>query len=180
MALAPANLSYILVRRMSEEDLGDMRDLWLELIADYGGHELEYDADAEEMWRGSMLASLGREDLGVLVAELRSDTAQMEEHVEPSPRVIGYVFFRVIKPPLRSKYADHVYVSDLVVRRNFRRMGVASALMRGLLKELGEGPHRIYLRVPADNDAAVRFYGKNGFRISEYVMEMELESRAKD
>ena len=173
-------MSYILVHRMSEDDLGEMRDLWLELIADYGGHELEYDADAEEMWRGSMLASLGRDDLGVLVAELRSDAAKMEERAGRAPRLIGYIFFRVITPPLRSKYVDHVYVSDLVVRRNFRRMGVASALMRGLQKELGEGPHRIYLRVPADNDAAVRFYGKNGFRISEYVMEMDLEGRAED
>ena len=138
-------MSYILVRRMSEDDLGEMRDLWLELIADYGGHELEYDADAEEMWRGSMLASLGRDDLGVLVAELRSDAAKMEERAGRAPR-----------------------------------LGVASALMRGLQKELGEGPHRIYLRVPADNDAAVRFYGKNGFRISEYVMEMDLEGRAED
>ena len=164
---------------MSEEDLGDMHDLWLELIADYGGHDLEYDVNAEKMWRGSVLASLGRDDLGVLVAELRSDTARTEKRGGGLPRIIGYLFFRVMIPPLRSKYVDHVYISDLVVERNFRRMGVASALMKGLRKELGKGPHRIYLRVPADNDAAVRFYGKHGFRISEYVMEMELEERAE-
>lgn len=163
-------MSYIVVRRMREEDLNELRDLWSELVADYGGRELEYGLEAEMMWREAMLASLRREDMGVLVAELRRG----QEGSSEAPRLLGYIFFRVIVSPLRSKYVDHVYISDLVVRRGFRRRGIASALVRRLLEELGGGPHRIYLRVPAGNEAAVKFYQKNGFRVSEYVMEMEV------
>ncbi|MGC8555715.1 MAG: GNAT family N-acetyltransferase [Conexivisphaera sp.] len=159
----------VLVRRMSEDDIDGMRDLWLELVSEYGGDELEYDGAAEEMWRRAMRASLSREDLRVLVAESSDDGS-----------IVGYVFYTITKSPLRSRYDDHVYISDMVVRSDARRAGIASALLKGLLEDLGTGRHRVYLRVPAGNVTAVSFYEKNGFRISEYVMELSAGAERSD
>jgi len=158
----------VAVRRLSREDLEgerleELRRLWAELTSEYGGDELEYDGAAEEAWRRAMLASLGSDEARVLVAESREDGS-----------ILGYVFFVIRRPPLRSRYDLHVYVSDLVVRRDVRRRGIASALLRGLLDSLGGGVHRVYLRVPASNAPAIRFYERSGFRVSEYVMDMSV------
>ncbi|KAJ0181513.1 hypothetical protein K1T71_003598 [Dendrolimus kikuchii] len=57
------------------------------------------------------------------------------------------------------------YVEDLYVRPEWRRAGVATALLQRLCQmALGEGVHRVDWHVLLDNEPALRFYARLGAR----------------
>ncbi len=158
----------LVIREPKEADLDALTALWKELVEDHhGGEGLLFDRSAEIVWRKYVMHIVkgldgdGDGD-GLLVAEEDGE-------------VSGYILYRLLKPNIPSRYAGHIYISDIVVKRERRRRGIASAMLSFLMNSLGVGPYRVFLRVPSRNLAAVNFYAKHGFKIGEYVMEREID-----
>jgi len=63
---------------------------------------------------------------------------------------------------------DELRILMLAVDEKFRRRGIGSMLLRNLLSKYA-GIRRVYLEVRYDNDAAIKFYRKHGFRIKERI-----------
>ncbi len=63
---------------------------------------------------------------------------------------------------------DELRILMLAVDEKYRRKGIGSMLLRHLLLKYA-GVRRIYLEVRCDNDAAIKFYTKHGFKIKERI-----------
>jgi ribosomal-protein-alanine N-acetyltransferase len=62
---------------------------------------------------------------------------------------------------------DELHIHSLAVRRDFRRQGVASALLDGVLADAARmGARRATLEVRRSNEPALKLYGKLGFTVS--------------
>ncbi len=64
---------------------------------------------------------------------------------------------------LALREGEEIHIHDIAVAPNFRRKGVASALLCCLLSAAGDA-RRLRLEVRASNSAARAFYAKHGFR----------------
>ena len=101
---------------------------------------------------------LSGEDNGVFVADLEGKT-------------VGYVFCEVI-----SEGAGYtLYIDDLCVDPDFRRMGIARMLM-DKTKEYAKSKNcaRLMLNVWEFNQSAIEFYEKYGFETRTRHMEIKL------
>src|SRR6056297_3335640 len=102
-------------------------------------------------WPFSALESYLGES-GFLVADIGTDT--------DDSRVAGYVIADTV--PNHGTPLGHV--KDLAVRAEFRREGVATALLRRALSQLESvGTASVKLEVRADNGGAIRLYRRFGF-----------------
>jgi ribosomal protein S18 acetylase RimI-like enzyme len=155
----------VMIRKPRVEELGKLVRLWREMIEDYGGSDgLIYDDEAEKAWLSYVERIITRNTgSGVLVAEVDGE-------------IVGYLLYQALSTGIKSRYAEQVYISDLVVDRRFRRRGIATLLLKKLLNDKRGVDRRVFLRVPARNNAAINLYAKHGFRISEYVMELVVAS----
>jgi ribosomal-protein-alanine N-acetyltransferase len=71
-------------------------------------------------------------------------------------RIVGYIF--------ASRILDEGHILDLAVHANFRRLGVATALVSHVIERLGgEGCRFIFLEVRESNSPALKMYSKSGF-----------------
>src|ERR687887_1702158 len=78
---------------------------------------------------------------------------------DPAGRVVGFCsVWRV---------ADELHINNLAVKPEFRRMGVATALLNHVLGEAARlGARRATLEVRRSNDAARRLYERLGFAVA--------------
>lgn len=78
---------------------------------------------------------------------------------EGSGRLVGFcTFWRIL---------DELHINNLAVLPEFRRQGVASALLEHVLREGSRlGAVRATLEVRQSNEAAVRLYERWGFRVA--------------
>lgn len=76
-------------------------------------------------------------------------------------RIAGFAMLRLA--------ADEAELITIAVDPKWRNKGVAMALLRAVLEDLRMTPaRRLFLEVAADNQAALRLYGKLGFiKVSE-------------
>jgi [ribosomal protein S18]-alanine N-acetyltransferase len=62
---------------------------------------------------------------------------------------------------------DELHIHSLAVRRDLRRQGLASALLRGVLADASRlGARRATLEVRQSNEPALKLYEKMGFTVS--------------
>ncbi|ORX50877.1 acyl-CoA N-acyltransferase [Hesseltinella vesiculosa] len=63
-----------------------------------------------------------------------------------------------------------LYIMTLGVLSPYRRLGLGKELLEHILKEVGNKEHdisKVYLHVQINNDAAVEFYKKHGFQVTQ-------------
>jgi ribosomal protein S18 acetylase RimI-like enzyme len=107
---------------------------------------------------GEVKERLSKEDSGVFVAELDGNT-------------VGYVFCDVITEGA----VQTLYIDDLCVDPNFRRMGIAS-MLADKTKEYAKEKNCTYLmlNVWEFNQSAIEFYENYGFQTRTRHMEIKL------
>lgn len=98
----------------------------------------------DDPWSEEMLAGELDNPLAFYVVALRGE------------RVVGYAGMH--------KVLDEAYITNVAVTADFRRRGIADALMEHLFGECRDsGIDYITLEVREDNTGAQRLYEKNGF-----------------
>jgi ribosomal protein S18 acetylase RimI-like enzyme len=96
---------------------------------------------------------------------------------EMSSRVVGFVcvWSRVESEDIIEADRWHAYVTDLVVEEAYRRMGVASALMRAAEAHAqSHGAVRLRVGVLAANTGAHDLYRRLGYRDHDVILEKAL------
>ena len=80
--------------------------------------------------------------------------------------LVGYVRYKFLK-----KLKDTCSLEHICVKKDYRRKGVAGALIDVVINECRRNKKRkIELGVDLDNNSALNFYKKNGFKIISYHM----------
>ena len=91
----------------------------------------------------------------MLTEELYNDNASFIVAVADDGTVLGYAGLTVV--------LDEGYINNIAVRTQYRRMGVADALLGAFIRFAEEHLAFLTLEVRASNDKAISFYTKNGF-----------------
>ena len=92
--------------------------------------------------------------------------------------VAGYCFcqHKIIEDTPLSVGRQELYIDDLCVDENHRRMGIANALYSHTLSYAkATGCNMVTLHVWNGNDGAVRFYEKMGMTTRYFMMEVPVE-----
>lgn len=101
--------------------------------------------------------------------------------VDDHDDVLGYVFTQIVKQPFSTNMVPFtsLFIDDLCVDNKTRGLGVGKALLDFVKAEAKRlGCYEVTLNVWAGNDAAIRFYEKNGLKIKETTMEFILDEKA--
>ena len=94
--------------------------------------------------------------------------------IERNNRLIGYIHGMYYTNP----YSKWGYVEDIFVLKDFRRKGIATALVKEFIKILKKkGYNKLRLSVNTKNFRAIKFYKKLGFEISHYDMKKDLKKQ---
>lgn len=91
----------------------------------------------------------------MLAEELYNDNASFIVAVADDGTVLGYAGLTVV--------LDEGYINNVAVRSQYRRMGVADALLGTFISFAEEHLAFLTLEVRASNDKAISLYTKNGF-----------------
>ena len=143
-----------MIRRASEADEATLNELWAEFVAELD--EPEHSRDSPEH----------------AAAEIRDRVANHVALIaERDGRAVGFALAR--------RKSDLVgYVSDLYVRPEARRGGVARALLAQAAEELDR--EYVTLTVDSGNAAARAFYRRLGFREESLNLTVESAALARD
>lgn len=134
----------ITIERAKEEDLSSMAELLSILFA----IEQDFTIDFDKQLAG-ITKLFHHEGKDLLVAKHEGD-------------VVGMVTMQRLVSSAEGDYVGQI--EDLVVKENYRKMGVGSRLinkMRAIAQE--HGYKRIQLAADIDNDNALQFYSRRGF-----------------
>lgn len=149
------------IERATAADVETIADHWVDLAREqrgYGSHVLP------EANRGAITDLLGahRVNGGLLVARAGDD-------------VTGFATFTIERGSIDLDVTRGV-LSNLYVRPPYRNRGVGSALVAAVESELASRDVSVVtLEVMADNDAAKRFYRRNGYGEHRVTMERRLD-----
>ncbi len=91
----------------------------------------------------------------MLAEELYNDNASFIVAVADDGAVLGYAGLTVV--------LDEGYINNVAVRSQYRRMGVADALLGTFINFAEDHLAFLTLEVRASNDKAISLYTKNGF-----------------
>lgn len=183
--LTPADLptaSRFLVRTVRQQDLPALAEVlassfhsqegwgrWIYPLLKAGIHE---DLRSRLHTRGPHYACLVainpavRERMLAEIAERATPTA-VNLLAGKADLLLGSVEMNLKTPPLLQPWADkYLYLSNLAVRADYRRQGVAQELLRMCEQvALGWGFQDLYLHVLENNHPARRLYRKAGYRV---------------
>ncbi len=92
-------------------------------------------------------------------------------------KVIGYIMCRLEVSYSLFKKIKWAHIVSIAVDERYRRKGVGTALIKGVIKNLADKVDGFYLEVRVSNKPAINLYEKMGFeitkRISKYYMDGE-------
>lgn len=144
----------VTVRRAVHADVPALERLWVEFI-DYhaeGDRYFERSPGAARIHGARLVDELDRDDRLILIAE---------HHREP----IGFAIAEIRGAPELFLVGPYGFVRDLGVTRNARELGVGQRLYAEVLNWFAEsGVRRAELDVTENNEAARRFWERNGYR----------------
>ena len=93
----------------------------------------------------------------MFLAELRKSGSLAIGAFKQDDELVGYAFV--------SRYVDAWHIMNVAVAAEFRRRGIATALLERLFEVTGADPHRGYtLEVRVSNAEAIRLYERLGFQ----------------
>jgi ribosomal-protein-alanine N-acetyltransferase len=113
------------------------------------------DADAvAKLHAASFYRGWPRQDIEAYLAD--SDMPTLVA-CDPRRKIAGFIMLRVL--------GDDVELMTIAVDRKFQGKGVGAALLKASFEDLMMTPvKRMILEVAADNPAAIKLYGKHGFK----------------
>lgn len=148
------------IRRMQYADLDRVTDIWLQTCIREYAFVCEHIGQSPEQYWGSRLA-------GTIHAALAADVYVFETEGQ----IAGFITFRPAKEGTRDLSAKGG-IRDLFVDRPFRNKGIGSDLL-AVAKSF---PCGFGLAVYQKKVAAIRFYERQGFRVTK-VLPPEEETR---
>lgn len=145
-----------MIRKAREEDLLELTILWKSLSEEQENIDFQVDEEAADIWRDYAKKHLYEKGFGILVNE--------EEGID------GFVMYEPRKAIFKSDVRKG-YISDIYVRPEKRRRGIAKGLMIEALKIMKEEYDRVQLQVFSNNEGAIRLYRSLGFKDFSLILD---------
>ena len=146
------------------DDVEAVADLWVRLARDQRAYDSYVRADANRETMRDTLAAHQVND-GLLVAR-------------DGDSIVGFASFSVERGSLELD-ADRGLLSNIYVDPAYRGRGIGAALLETAENELAaQGAEVVVLEVMADNEAARRFYDRQGYDTYRVAMERDLEDES--
>jgi len=154
------------IRGANDADADALTDLKVRM----GDQHHAYDA---EVWaEGARTADAWRKEFA---EQLRAENARVLVAESSSGECVGFVTCRVYEAPCERPAARAGLIGELVIHPDHQRRGLGARLMEAALEALGKlGAEDVTLHVAVQNEHAVRFYERLGFRIIMHRMFMRL------
>ncbi|ELY61868.1 GNAT family N-acetyltransferase [Natronolimnohabitans innermongolicus] len=159
--MVPDSNSPPTIERAAPSDLETVADRWVALARDQRRHDSAVLADANREAMRQTLAAHQAND-GLLVAR-------------DAGRIVGFASFHLEHGSLALDTTRGM-LSNIYVEPAYRGQGLGGALLEAAEAELEErGAEAVVLEVMADNEAARRFYDRQGYDAYRVSMERDLE-----
>ncbi|MFC4246167.1 GNAT family N-acetyltransferase [Natribaculum luteum] len=150
----------------TREDVETLTDYWVDLAREQRQHDSHVLPDANRETIGETLAA-HQVGGGLLVARVDGD-------------VVGFASFSLERGTFALD-ATRGLLSNLYVRPAYRGRGIGTALLEATEEELAQrGADVVTLEAMAKNDAARRFYRRNGYDTHRVAMERSLDDRSEN
>ncbi|MFB1064030.1 N-acetyltransferase family protein [Natrinema sp. H-ect4] len=162
----PPNDPQPTIEPASRDDLETLTDLWVRLARDQRRYESAVRADAN---RETMRETLGAYQVadGLLVARLEGD-------------IVGFASVSIERGTLELD-STRGMLSNIYVEPAVRGRGIGTALLEAAEESVAErGADELLLEVMADNEAARRFYRRQGYDEFRVTMSRSLEDRKEN
>lgn len=162
------------IRKALIGDLDELLDLWMEMMAEHEAFDarIRMAPGARSAYRAYMSYHLSQSESYVSTAIERGVGAQCDE---ADRQIIGFCLAAVNRNLPMFLPPHYGYLSDIVVRKDFRRSGVGAALVddiKGWFRE--KEVLSVQLQVYARNDGAEAFWQAQGFDAFYVRMWLEL------
>ena len=159
--MGPHSNSQPTIEHASPDDVDAVTTLWIRLARDQRTYDSSVRAGANRETMRETLAAHQIND-GLLVARLGGD-------------VVGFASFAVEHGSLELD-ATRGHLSNLYVDPDFRNHGIGTALLEAVEDALTDrGIDVLLLEVMAENEAARRFYARQGYDDFRVTMQRSLE-----
>jgi ribosomal protein S18 acetylase RimI-like enzyme len=153
------------IRPIIYQEIEEISKLAMKLLSEPNASDnnIIINEENRKYWIEVVSNILARDRNSIAVAELDS-------------KIVGYALFNLnASEPFKVK-EKWAYISDLFVEKEYRRKEIGTNILKyieNLSKE--KNVKKIRLIVWKDNEIAIKFYEKNGFKIVGYLLEKELQ-----
>ncbi|MFA9415531.1 N-acetyltransferase family protein [Natrinema sp. HArc-T2] len=159
----PPNNPQPTIELATRDDLETVTDLWVQLARDQRRHDSAVRADSNRDTMRETLAAYQIND-GLLVARLAGE-------------IVGFASVTLERGSLELD-STRGLLSNIYVEPAFRDRGIGAALLEAAEEATAErGADEVLLEVMADNEAARRFYRREGYDEFRVTMSRSLENR---
>ncbi len=148
-----ADLSF-LIREFILSDIDKIVDIWIEIISWHTEFDDEFTLDPE-----------GQVNFSFVLKSAFSDPTQTFYVALNKDDIVGFVYGYTKEHSGFFKKRKVAHVSDIAVKKNYRRKGIGTALMRRFELDFARknDADSITLYVHFNNEQGLNFYKKHGF-----------------
>jgi ribosomal protein S18 acetylase RimI-like enzyme len=158
----------ITVRMPSEADLPELLSIWSEFVEMYSTFDYDFEVaeNAREILSEAMMKGLSDEDTVILIAEIDGEIAGF---------LRGWIFENI--PGYLP--ARKGFIHEIIVKSAYRGHHVGHELLRRAVDWFKErGTESIEVKISGKNSVARAFWGIEGFKEKQFVMELDLKEIA--